>query len=160
MTFCKVNHMNIVSHTSSVQSIIVITEYTQFFQLAYSHLCNIWHQIIWNAVWILADSSALMCSDWVKVAKKHYIPLRICFLNVGENLLQHGLGPTVRIGALSLRTVFCNRNLCRITINRCRRRENNVLYIMLSHHIHQSQSTSNIIFIIFPWFCNRFANGF
>ena len=99
-----------------------------------------------------------MCSNWIEVTKKHYIPLRISLLNVSQHLLQHGFGPAVWVGALSLRALFCDRDLSRITIYSCRGRENNILNAVFSHYIYKSQGSCNIILIIFPWFHYRLSN--
>ena len=160
MAFCKVNHMNVISHASSVRSIIVIAKHAQLFQLSYGNLSDIRHQVVWNTIWIFSDSSALMSSDRVKVTKKNYIPFRICFLNIREDLLKHGLCPAIRIGTLSLWAFFCNRDNCRISIYSCRRRENNIFNTMFSHYIYESQCSGNIVLIIFPRLCNRFSYCF
>ena len=101
-----------------------------------------------------------MSTDRIKVTKKHYIPLRICFLDICKNLLQHGFCPSVRIGALSFRAFLCDRNNCRIAIYSCRGRENNIFDSMLSHYIYQCKGTCDIVFIIFPRFCNRLTHCF
>ena len=97
-----------------------------------------------------------MSTDRIEVTKKYYIPFRICFLDICKNLFQHGFGPAIRIGALSFRAFFCDRNDCRIAIYSCWRGENNIFDTMFSHHIYKSKCTSNIILIIFP----RLGNGF
>ena len=137
MSFCKVNYVNVISHTSSVRSIIIISEYPKFFQFTYCNLCDIWHQVVRDSVWILSDGSALVSTDRIKVTEKNYVPFRICFLNVCQNLLKHGLCPSVWVCALSFRALFCDRDDCRISVYSCRWREDNVLYIMFSHNIYQ-----------------------
>ena len=57
------------------------------------------------------------------------------FMEIGQNLLQHSLGLPIRIGNFSFRALFCNGNHRRISINRCRGRENNIFYPMFTHHI-------------------------
>ena len=130
--------MNIVSYTSSIRSIIIISKYTKFLQLTNSYLCDIWHKVIGDTIWILSNCSTLMCANWIKVTKNHNIPFWICFLDIGKHLLQHGFCPAVRVRTLSLWAFFCNRNLCRISIYSCGGRENNIFHIMFSHYINQS----------------------
>ena len=101
-----------------------------------------------------------MSTDRIEVTKKYYIPFRICFLDICKNLFQHGFGPAIRIGALSFRAFFCDRNDCRIAIYSCRRGENNIFDTVFSHHIYKSKCTSNIILIIFPRFYNRLSDCF
>ena len=120
MTLCKINHVDIVTDTGSVRSIIVVAIYVKLLQLADSNLCDVRHQVIRNAVRVLAHRSGLMRTDRIEVAKQNHIPLRICKLNVCQNLLQHGLRPAVRVRALSLRALFRDRYKSRIAVYRCR----------------------------------------
>ena len=159
MTFGKIYYMDIISHAGSIRSVIVITEYAKLFQLANSNLCDVWHKVVRDTIWVLADGSALVGTDRIKITKQHYVPLRICFLDVCKNLLQHGFGPAIWIGTLSFRTFFCDRDLCRISIYSCRGRENNILNTMFSHYIYKSQGSCNIILIIFPRLYNGLSNS-
>ena len=70
----KVNYMDVISHTCSVRSIIVISEYSKLFELAYCHLCDVRHEVVWNTVWILTHCTTLMSSDWIEVTKKNNVP--------------------------------------------------------------------------------------
>ena len=99
-------------------SIIIISEYHKFFQFTYCNLCDIWHQVVRNTIRILTDKATLMSTDRIEVTKKYYIPFWICFLDICKNLFQHGFGPAIRIGTLSFRAFFCDRNDCRIAIYR------------------------------------------
>ena len=138
MTFRKVYYVNIISYSSSVRCVVIVSEHAEFFQLSYCNLCYIRHQVIRNTIWIFADCTALMRTDRIEVTKENYIPLRICLLNVCKDLLQHGFCPAIRICTLTLRTLLCDRNDCRVAVYCCRRRENNIFYIMFSHNIYES----------------------
>ena len=156
----QVYNMDIIADAGAVVCIIIVAKHTQLRPFADCNLRHIGHQIVGNAVGILADQAALVRTDRIKIPQKNHIPRRICFLHIRHDLFQHGFCPSVRIGTGSLWTFFRNRNKCRITIYSCRRRENNIFTIMFSHYIYQSQCTRNIVFIIFPWFCNRFPYCF
>ena len=158
MSFCQIYYMDIVTNPCPIRGIIVIAKYSKLFQLAYSNLRNIRHQIIGNTVRIFSHGTALMCTDRVEITKQDHIPFRICLLDICQDLLQHGLGPAIGVGALSLGAFLCDRNHCRITIYRCRGGKDNVLHTMLSHHIYQCKSTGNIIFIILPRLLYGFSN--
>ena len=82
MAFGKIHHMDVVSHTGSVRSIIIVAEHTQFFQLAYSYLGDIGHQVIGDTVGVLSDGTALVSADGVEITQKYNVPFRICFLDV------------------------------------------------------------------------------
>ncbi len=60
---------------------------------------------------------------------------RIRHMKICQHLLQHALGLAVRIGNLSLRAVFCDRDEGRIAVNGSGGAENNLFYPMISHGI-------------------------
>ena len=157
MPDCQIYHMDIIPHTGSVRCIIIVTEYSQFLELSNSNLSNIGHQIVGNTIRILSHGTALMGTNRIEVTKQNHIPLRVCLLNICQNLLQHGLCPAVRVCTLPLWTLLRNRDNCRIAINCRAGRKDNVLYTMLPHHINQRQRTGNIILIILPGLLLGFA---
>ena len=83
MAVCQVYHVNVITDTGSVRSVIVIAEYAQAYQLANCHLCNVRKQVVRDTLRILTDTAGLMSSDRVKVAKQHYLPFRIRSVKVG-----------------------------------------------------------------------------
>ena len=58
-----------------------------------------------------------MRSDGIEVSEQDHVPLIISLLDVGQDLLEHGLGPAVRIGALSLGALLGDGNKCRISVH-------------------------------------------
>ena len=109
---------------------------------------NIWHQIIRNSLWIFSDTSAFMRSDRVEITKQDDIHIRICLLYICHDLFHHRLCPSIRIRALSLRTLLCDRHLFRTSVYSCRRTEYNILNTGLFHNIHQCQSSCYIITVV------------
>ena len=82
MTDRKVNSVDVIAHTGSVRSRVIIAEDTETFQLADSNLCDIRNQVVRDSLRILADQTALVCTDWVEVAEQNDIPFRICHVQV------------------------------------------------------------------------------
>ena len=152
--------MYVISHTCSVRSIIVISEYSKLFKLAYCHLCDVRHEVVWNTVWILTHCTTLMSSDWIEVTKKNNVPLIICLIDVHKYLLKHRLCPAVWVCTLSLWTLLCDRNLCRISVYCSWWRENDALTAILSHHINKCKCSCNIIVIVLPRLCHRLSYCF
>lgn len=81
MSFCKVNYVNVISHTSSVRSIIIISEYPKFFQLP-TATCVIYGIRLFGIPFGFSPMVPLVSTDRIKVTEKNYVPFRICFLNV------------------------------------------------------------------------------
>ena len=158
MAFCKVNDMDVISDAGSVRSIVIVAKNTQLFQLANCNLCDVRHQIVRNTVWILTDQTALVSTDRVEITQQNNVPFRICFLDICQNLFQHGFRPAVRVCALSLRALLGDRDHRRISVHGCRRGKDDILHIVLAHYINQGQRACNIVFIVFPGLLYGFAD--
>ena len=155
MAACQVNNMDVIADTSSVRSIVVITENADALEFSDGNLCDIRKQVVRDALRILSDKAALMRSDRIEVTKQDNIPFRICGVDVGQNLLEHAFCPAVWVGRGSLRALLGDRNLCRIAVYGCRRTEDDVLYAVVSHLIAENQGSGHVVVIIF----NRFMYG-
>ena len=62
MTDCKVNYVDVIAHTGSVRSRVIIAEDTEAFQLADSNLCDIRNQVVRDSLRILADQMEFLRS--------------------------------------------------------------------------------------------------
>ena len=149
--------MNVVTHTRTVRSIVVVTKDSEFLTLTNGSLCDVRHQIVGNAVGIFTYSSRLVSPDGIKITEQYYIPFRISLLHIRHHLLQHRLRLTVRIGALPLGTIFSDRDYHRVSIYCRRTGEDDVLATILTHHIHQDERASHVVVIILQRLCHRLA---
>ena len=99
-----------------------------------------------------------MSSNRVEVAEQDHIPLRICLLHIGKNLLQHALRLSIRVCALSLRALLGDRDERRVSVYGSGGAEDDLLHAMLSHHVEKNQRTGDIVVVIFPRFCHGLAD--
>ena len=93
--------MDIIAHARSIGCGIVVAEHVQMVALADGRLRNIRHEVIRNAVRMLADLSAFVCTHRVKIAQVHHRPFGIRFCDVAQDLFAHVLRPAVRVGAIA-----------------------------------------------------------
>ena len=121
MSACQVNHMDIVTHTRTVGGVVIIAENAKFGALSNRYLGQVGHEIVGNTVGIFAYQPAWMRTYRVEVSQKHHVPLRIGFMNIGQDLLQHTLGPAVGVGTYPFGALLGNGNYFRISVNRCTR---------------------------------------
>ena len=159
MTIGEVHNMDVITNSCSVVSIIVIAKNTKLLTDADGGLCDIWHQVVGNAVGVLTNQTRLVGTDGVEVAQQNNVPFRVSLLDIHQHLLNHRLGPSIRIGTLPLGTFLCNGNDGRVSINRCAGREDDVLATMLSHHINENEHTVHVGFIVHERLSNRFSDG-
>ena len=71
MAACQVNNMDVIADTSSVRSIVVITENADALEFSDGNLCDIRKQVVRDALRILSDKAALMRSDRVDLMMKN-----------------------------------------------------------------------------------------
>ena len=155
----QVYHMDVVTDSGTIRRRVIIAKDTEAFALADCHLRDVRHQVVGNAARVFADASGRVRPDRIEVAQQDHVPLRICLPDIAENLLQHALGLAVRIGAVTLRASLRDGNLSRVAIDRCGRREDDILAVVASHNVHQNQRPANVVFVVFPGLFNGLAHG-
>ena len=94
----QIEHMDIVPDARAVVGGVVVAEHPELLQLADGDLSNIGHEVVGYAVGILAYAPALVRADGVEVAKQRYVPGLVRGEHIAEHILDHELGPAVRIG--------------------------------------------------------------
>ena len=97
----KIDDVDVVTHTRAVGRVVIVAENTEVFKFADGGLRDVGHQIVGNALGVLADKSAFVSADGVKVAQQHRRPFGVCGAVVSEDLLAHILRPAVGVGAAS-----------------------------------------------------------
>ena len=65
----KVDDMNIVAHAGAIGGGIVVAEDAQLGPFADGHLCDVRHEVVWDAVGVFADAAAGVCAYGVEVAQ-------------------------------------------------------------------------------------------
>ena len=159
MTTGEIHDMDIITDTRAIRCIIIVTEDINLRKLTDRHLCHVRKQVVRDALRILTDQTGLVRTDRVEVTKQDDIPLRICRVNIRQNLLLHPLGPAIRIRAGALRAVLRNRNLRRIAIHCRRARENDILAAMRTHLVGQIQRGTDVRTVILDRLVHRLTDG-
>ena len=113
----QIHYMNVITYAGAVRSIVIIAEYSQFIAFSYRNLCHVRHQVVGYAVGVLAYQTALMGADGVEVTQQHHVPLPVGILHIGQHLLQHTLGPAVRVGADAFGALLGDGDYLRIAID-------------------------------------------
>ena len=68
MAFCQIHNMDVIPHTGAVRGGVIIAKDGQLFQFTDRYFSDIRHQIVRDALRILADHAALMSADGVEVS--------------------------------------------------------------------------------------------
>ena len=62
------------------------------FLRGYLHLLDIWHQVVGNALRVLANCAALVRSDRIEVPEQHNVPRAVGLVYVTQDVLDKKLG--------------------------------------------------------------------
>ncbi len=150
--------MNIVAHTGSVRRVIIIAPNIQVFAFSDRNLRNIRHQVVWNAVRILAHCAALMRADRVKIAQQTDRPSVVRGVQIFENALDHIFCSAVRVGYAAHFHILCKGRDIVHAVNGCGRGKNDLFASVIAHNVQQHQCAVNIVVKIFKRFMHAFSN--
>ena len=158
MTLREVDYVDIITDAGPVRCVVVIAEYVDALTLAGGYLCDVREKVVRDALGILADKTARMCTDRVEIAEQHDLPLVVAPPDIREDPLLHGFCCTVWICGLAERALLGDRDKSRIAVDCCRGRENDLLYAVLPHDITQDQCGFDVVVIIFDRLLCGFAD--
>ena len=116
MPFGQVDDMHIIAHAGAVGGIVIVAEHRQFGQPARGDATDEGHQIIGDAVRILADQRAVVRTDRVEISQHADAPAGIGGGDVAQHLLDHQLGPAVRVGC-RCRMGLVERQILRLAVH-------------------------------------------
>ena len=153
----QVYYVDIVTNTRTVRSIIIITEYAQFFTDAHCCLSKEWNQVLRNTVRKFTNQSCWMCTNRIEITQHHCMDRRTRSNGIADNFFINLLRITVWRFSLLDRSFFCYRQYIRLAVYRTRRREDNTFYSVFRHQFQQVNQRNQIVTIIQQRFLNRFT---
>ena len=74
----QVHHVDVVPHAGAVGGGVVVAKDVDLLQLAHGHLGDVGHQVVGDAVGVLADQAGLMGADGVEVAQHRHVQAGVC----------------------------------------------------------------------------------
>ena len=74
MALGQVHHMNVVAHAGAVGRGVVVAKNAQKLPFAYGHLRDEGHEVVGNAIGVLAHGAANVRAHRVEVAQDCYLP--------------------------------------------------------------------------------------
>lgn len=118
------------------------------FQLAHSHLGDVGHQVVGDAVGILADQAALVGTDGVEVAQQRHIQAGVCMADVLQNALGESLGGAVGVGGSAHGEVLGDGHTGGIAVDGSGGAEHEVVAVMMAHHVQNDQRAVEVIIVV------------
>mmetsp|Transcript_18949 Transcript_18949/g.56197 ORF Transcript_18949/g.56197 Transcript_18949/m.56197 type:complete len:275 (-) Transcript_18949:557-1381(-) len=91
VTLGQVDHVDVVPHAGAVGRRVIVTEDGEARPLADGDLLQEGHQVVRDALRVLADAAGRVCADGVEVAKQGDVELRVGGGDVAQDLLDEEL---------------------------------------------------------------------
>ena len=155
----EVDHVDVVTHAGAVGGGVVVAKDLYGLELAHGHLRHVGHEVVGDALGILADESRRVRADGVEVAEQHDVPLGVGRVEVGEDLLYHPLGPAVGVGAGLLGALLGERKLVRVAVDGAGAREDDGLAAVVAHDVHERERALDVVVVVLDGLLDRLAHG-
>ena len=148
MALGQVHHMDVIPHAGAVRGVVVVAENMQLLQLAHRDLGDVGDQIVGDTVRVLADETAVVGADRIKIAQQGHVQARIGLAVVDEDALNKELGGTVGIGGAAGGEVLPDRYGGGIAVDGSGGGEDEVLHIVAAHSLQEHEGTAQVIAVI------------
>ena len=155
----QVHDMDVVADAGAVGSGVVIAEDMDLFQLAHSHLGDVGHEVVGDAVRVLADEAGLVGADGVEVAQQSHVQGGVRLADIGEDALGHGLGGAVGVGGGTHGEVLGDRHTGGVAVDGGGGAEHEVMAVVLAHHIQDDQRAVEVVVVVFDGLGHALADG-
>ena len=154
----QIDHMDIIAHAGAVGGVVIAAEHAQARQQPRRHLRHIRHQVVRNAVRILADQPALMRADGVEIAQQAHGHIRRGMRRIGQNLLDHHLRPAVGVGRARGHALAERHGIVH-AVNRRRGGEYDALHAVPPHGLEKLHRAGEVVVVVFNGLRHGFSHG-
>ena len=155
----QVDDVDVIAHAGAVGRGIVVAEDVDVVELAHGDLGNIGHEVVRDALGVLADETALMGADGVEITQQHDVPALVGRVEVAQHLLVHRLGTTVGVrGGLEL-GLLAHRHVVGLAVHRGRGGEHDVVHAVVAKRTGQLQGAPEVVLIVLDGLVDGLAHG-
>ena len=155
----QIDDVDVVAHAGAVRGGVVVAEDVHLFQLAHGHLGDVGHQVVGDAVGVLADEAGLVGTDGVEVAQQGHVQAGVRLADIGQDALGEGLGGAVGVGGGTHGEVLGDGHTGGVAVDGGGGAEHEVLAAILAHHIQDDQGAVEIVIIVFDGLGNALTHG-
>ncbi len=99
-----------------------------------------------------------MRSDGVEVAEQHDIPLGVCRVEVGQDLLDHPLRPAIGVCGRLLRALLGEGQGIGLAVDRGGGAEDDVLAAVVPHHVDEGQRIAEVVRVVLDRLRDRLSD--
>ena len=139
--------MDVVADTGAIGGGVIVAEHLQLRQFSHRDLGDEGHQIVRDAVRVLADPSAGVRADRVEVAQQGDVPARVRPVQIAQDFLNHQFCPPIGVGRRE-RHIFGDRHLGGVAVHGRRRTEHQVPDAVRLHGLAQHQRPGDVVVVV------------
>ena len=151
--------MDVVAHAGAVGGGVIVAKDLNGLELAHGNLGDIGHQVVGDALGILADQARRMGADGIEITEQHDVPLGVGGVDVHKDLLDHPLGPTIGVGRGLLRILLGDGRVVRVAVDGRGAREDDGLAAMAAHDGDEHQGVLDVVVVVLDGLAHRLADG-
>ena len=139
----EVDDVDVVAHPGAVDRRVVVPEHPHEGVAPGGHLHDVGHQVVGDALGVLADAAAGVGADRVEVPQGQEPPARVAGRRVDEHVLDDELRPAVGVGGAAPRGLV-DRDALGVAVDRARRREDEVVHPGGRHRPQQGRRARHV----------------
>ena len=151
--------MDVVAHAGAVGRVVVVAKDVHGVALADGGLRDVGHEVVGDALGVLAHEARGVRADGVEVAQQHDVPLRVGGVEVGEDLLDHPLGPAVGVGRGLLGALLGERQRVRVAVDGGGAGEDDGLAAVLAHDVDERERVADVVGVVLDRLGDGLAHG-
>ncbi len=155
----EVADVDVVAHAGAVGGVVIIAKDMDGLALADGGLRDVGYEVVGDALGVLAHEARGVRADGVEVAEKHDVPLGVGGVEVGEDLLDHPLGPAVGVGRRLLGALLGEGEGVRIAVDGGGAGEDDGLAAVLAHDVNERERVANVVGVVLDGLGDGLADG-
>ena len=135
-------------HTCPVDGVEVAAVHGEFLPAAHGDLRHVGHEVVGDALGVLADHARGVRAHRVEVPQEGAAPVRVGGADVLDDLLHEVLGLAVGVGAVAGGVLLVHGQVLGLAVHRGGGGEHNLLHPELHHHLHQVGATRHVVPVV------------
>ena len=155
----QIHHVDVVAHAGAVRGGVVVAEDVHLFQLAHGDLGDVGHQVVGDAVGVLADEAGLVGTDGVEVAQQGHVQAGVGLADIGQDALGEGLGGAVGVGGGTDGEVLGDGHAGGVAVDGGGGAEHEVVAAVAAHHVQNDQGAVEVVVVVFDGLGDALAHS-
>ena len=157
VTHCQIHNVDVIPDTCAVRGVVIVAVDLDMIQLAGCHLCHIRHQVVGDAVGVLAQQTAHVCADGVEIPQRHRREVGVSRTDIPQDLFDHHLGIAIGIGRRGGHLLPVRHRVL-TAVDRGAGGKDHGAAAVLPHHTQQRQCAAHVVLVVFQRLFHRFAH--